>query len=74
LSFCYDYRGIDDERRTIIGRSIQQKCGGSKILHIGIDPKVSDGSVYLLCQSKEDARAAFSALHGWWFEGTLELE
>lgn len=45
------------------------KCPNSKILHIGVDSGSDEGCVYVLCQSKEDARAAYLDLHGWWFDG-----
>jgi hypothetical protein len=58
-------RDIGDNR---IEKAILEKCKGALILHIGID-RTREGCVYIRCHSKMDARTAYGALHGWWFDG-----
>lgn len=61
------------KERSRIEKHILEKCHKAKILHIGIDQSSVEGCVYIRCSTKEDARLAFMALHGWWFEGKKML-
>ncbi|WKY08027.1 hypothetical protein Q1695_007488 [Nippostrongylus brasiliensis] len=42
-------------------------------LHIGVDEKSQEGVVFMKLANKDDAKAAFTALHGDWYSGTLLL-
>ncbi|VDL84255.1 unnamed protein product [Nippostrongylus brasiliensis] len=40
-------------------------------LHIGVDEKSQEGVVFMKLANKDDAKVAFTALHGDWYSGTL---
>ncbi|KAK6752270.1 hypothetical protein RB195_003596 [Necator americanus] len=40
-------------------------------LHIGVDVNSSEGVAFMKLANKDDAKAAFTALHGVWYSGTL---
>jgi len=61
-----------DQIASKVERAIREKCGGSKIVHVGIDPGSPEGCVYVKCATKEDARSAYMSLHGWWFDGKFQ--
>ena len=59
----------DEDREAKIQNAILEKCVDSNICHIGVEHGSAEGCVYVKCASKEDARKAYMALHGWWFDG-----
>ncbi|CAL8133625.1 unnamed protein product [Orchesella dallaii] len=72
---CLKIRHMFSEREGPVGersrveKTIIGKCPNARILHIGIEPASVEGCVYVRCLTKDDARAAFQSLHGWWFDG-----
>ncbi|ODM92424.1 Inner nuclear membrane protein Man1 [Orchesella cincta] len=74
---CLKIRHMFSERdgpvgeRTRVEKVILEKCRNARIMHIGIEPASVEGCVYVRCLTKDDARAAFQSLHGWWFDGHL---
>ncbi|CAG7822967.1 unnamed protein product [Allacma fusca] len=67
----FDSDAADEERENRIQRAILDKCPDAGICHIGVEHGSAEGCVYVKCATKEDARKAYLALHGWWFDGHL---
>lgn len=42
-------------------------------LHIGVDVTSPEGVVFMKLANKDDAKTAFTALHGVWYSGTLSF-
>jgi len=50
---------------------IVSRCRDAEILHIAIDSKSEEGTVYIKTKSTTDAGLVFRCLHGQWYRGQL---
>jgi len=50
---------------------IVRRCNNAQILHIAVDSKSEEGTVYIKTKSTTDAGLVFSCLHGQWYRGQL---
>uniref|UniRef100_A0A7I4YKY4 LEM domain-containing protein n=1 Tax=Haemonchus contortus TaxID=6289 RepID=A0A7I4YKY4_HAECO len=54
-----------------IKKALREKVYPVIPLHIGVDVKSPEGVVFMKLANKDDAKAAFTALHGDWYSGRL---
>lgn len=53
-----------------IKQALKEKVYPVVPLHIGVDVHSTEGVVFMKLANKNDAKAAFTALHGDWYSGT----
>lgn len=54
-----------------VKEEIVRRCSEAKILHIAVDTKSEEGTVYIKTHSTDDAGKVFRCLHGQWYRGQL---
>ncbi|KAL6737873.1 hypothetical protein Aduo_011480 [Ancylostoma duodenale] len=64
---------VEDEEVDVDGitEALKEKVYPVVPLHIGVDVTSPEGVVFMKLANKDDAKAAFTALHGVWYSGTL---
>jgi len=66
----YDSKSpLTEEGKAKIEAAINNKAG-IQLKHIGYDNH-TDCCVYIKCNTKEEAKKVYVALHGWWYNGKL---
>lgn len=68
FKFAFFFRERDS---ADVGRALVQKLSPIRPLHVHVEGGSKDGVVFARFATLPDCKAAFTALHGTWFNGTV---